>query len=146
MSRNIIETVMGAIVLVVAVIFLVFAYSSAQVQSVRGYEITAKFTSADGTRAGTDVKISGIKIGSIIRQALDPKTFQALLTLSIDPSVKLPDDTTASITSSGLLGDKYVALNPGGADETIPPGGSIKITQSPPTLESLIGQYIFNAG
>ncbi|HWK47409.1 MAG TPA: outer membrane lipid asymmetry maintenance protein MlaD [Stellaceae bacterium] len=144
MTRNIMETVMGALVLVVAVIFLIFAYSSAQVRSVAGYEVVAKFSSVDGVRPGTDVKISGIKIGSITKQTLDPKTFQAQLTLSIDPSVKLPADTQASITSAGLIGDRYVSLVPGGADDDIPPGGTIKFTQSPANIESLIGQYIFS--
>ena len=144
MTRNIMETVMGALVLVVAVIFLIFAYSSAQVRAVAGYEVVAKFSSVDGVRPGTDVKISGIKIGSIIKQTLDPKTFQAQLTLSIDPSVKLPTDTQASITSAGLIGDRYVSIVPGGADDDIKPGGAIKFTQSPANIESLIGQYIFS--
>jgi phospholipid/cholesterol/gamma-HCH transport system substrate-binding protein len=145
MSRNAIETVMGALVLVVAGLFLFFAYSTSQVRATSGYEVTAAFDRVDGIREGGDVRISGIKVGSIVSQSLDPKTFLAMVRLSIDPQVKLPTDTVAQIASSGLLGDKYLSLVPGGADETIPPGGRIQFTQPAISLESLIGQYIFSS-
>jgi phospholipid/cholesterol/gamma-HCH transport system substrate-binding protein len=91
------------------------------------------------------VRISGIKIGSIVGETLDSKTFLARLRLSIDPSVKLPDDTVAEIVSAGLLGDKYLSLVPGGSETLIPAGGQIKYTQSSVTLENLIGQMIFSS-
>ncbi|HZS83451.1 MAG TPA: outer membrane lipid asymmetry maintenance protein MlaD [Stellaceae bacterium] len=145
MSRNVIETVMGAVVLVIAALFLIFAYSTAQVHAVSGYEVTAKFSKIDGVREGGDVRISGIKVGSIVSTSLDPKTYEAVLTLSIDPTVKLPTDTVASIVSSGLLGDKYLALLPGSADEMIKPGGQISYTNAPVSIEDMISKYIFNA-
>ena len=95
MKGNVIETVMGAVVLVVAALFLFFAYNTSQLRSVKGYELTADFERIDGIRDGGDVRVSGIKIGSIVAQTLDPKTFLARLQLSVDPSVKLPDDTVA---------------------------------------------------
>jgi len=144
MKGNVIETVMGAVVLVVAALFLFFAYNTSQLRSVKGYELTADFERIDGIRDGGDVRVSGIKIGSIVAQTLDPKTFLARLQLSIDPSVKLPDDTVAEIVSAGLLGDKYLSLVPGGSDTLIPAGGRIKYTQSSVTLENLIGQMIFS--
>jgi phospholipid/cholesterol/gamma-HCH transport system substrate-binding protein len=144
MKGNVIETVMGAVVLVVAALFLFFAYNTSQLRSVKGYELTADFERIDGIRDGGDVRVSGIKIGSIVAQTLDPKTFLAKLQLSIDPSVKLPDDTVAEIVSAGLLGDKYLSLVPGGSDTLIPAGGRIKYTQSSVTLENLIGQMIFS--
>ena len=143
MNRNAVETVMGAVVLVVAAVFLFFAYTTTQVQAVAGYEVTARFDRVDGVRDGTDVRISGIKVGSVLSQSLDPKTFLATLRLSIDPSVKLPTDTVASITSSGLLGDNFVQLDPGNEDEMIAPGGAIAHTQSPINLTNMIGQFIF---
>jgi len=144
MSRNAIETIMGAVVLVIAALFLFFAYSTSQIRSTSGYEVTASFDRIDGIRDGGDVRISGIKVGSIISQTLDPKTYLAVVHMTIDPSVKLPTDTVAQIASSGLLGDKYLSLVPGGAEETIPPGGRIQFTQPAISLESLIGQYIFS--
>lgn len=146
MSRNVIETVMGGVVLVIAALFLVFAYTTAQVRATRGYEVTADFDRVEGIREGTDVRISGIKVGSIVSQTLDPKTYLAIVRMSIDPDIKLPTDTVAQIASSGLLGDKYLSLVPGADEETIPPGGKISRTQSPMSLENLIGQYIFSQG
>jgi phospholipid/cholesterol/gamma-HCH transport system substrate-binding protein len=145
MSRNAIETVMGALVLVIAGLFLFFAYSTSQIRATSGYEVTAAFDRVDGIREGGDVRISGIKVGSIVSQSLDTKTFLAMVRLSIDPDVKLPTDTVAQIASSGLLGDKYLSLVPGGSDETIPAGGRIQFTQPAISLESLIGQYIFSS-
>jgi phospholipid/cholesterol/gamma-HCH transport system substrate-binding protein len=144
MSRNAIETIMGAVVLVIAALFLFFAYSTSQIRRTSGYEVTASFDRIDGIREGGDVRISGIKVGSIVSQTLDPKTYLAVVRMTIDPSVKLPTDTVAQIASSGLLGDKYLSLLPGGADETIPAGGRIQFTQPAISLESLIGQYIFS--
>jgi phospholipid/cholesterol/gamma-HCH transport system substrate-binding protein len=144
MSRNAIETIMGAVVLVIAALFLFFAYSTSQVRRTSGYDVTASFDRIDGVRDGGDVRISGIKVGSIVSQTLDPKTYLAVVRMTIDPSVKLPTDTVAQIASSGLLGDKYLSLVPGGAEETIPAGGRIQFTQPAISLESLIGQYIFS--
>ena len=144
MSRNAVETLMGAVVLVVAAFFLFFAYSTSQVRGVSGYPLTARFNRIEGVRDGSDVRISGIKVGSIVSQELDPKSFVAVVKISIDPSIKLPVDTVATISSSGLFGDKYLSLEPGNEDKTIAPGGTIEHTQSPMSLESLIGQYIFS--
>ena len=144
MSRNLIETVLGAVVLVVAALFLFFAYSTSQVRAVQGYEVTAQFESVAGIRDGSDVRIAGVKVGSILEERLDPKTFLATVRLSIDPAYKLPDDTVAEIISAGLLGDRFMALVPGGSEQMIPPGGRIKFTQSPVSLENLIGQMIFS--
>ena len=146
MSRNAVETVMGAVVIVVAALFLFFAYNTSQVRAVTGYELTARFNRIEGLRDGGDVRVSGIKVGSIISQRLDPKTFVAIVRMSIDPTVQLPVDTVATISSSGLLGDKYLELAPGNEDEILKPGGQIQHTQSPMSLESLIGQYIFSQG
>jgi phospholipid/cholesterol/gamma-HCH transport system substrate-binding protein len=144
MSRNAVETMMGAVVLVVAAFFLFFAYTTAHIGGVSGYELTARFNRIEGLRDGGDVRISGIKVGSIVSQTLDPKDFVAIVKISVDPSVNLPVDTIATVTSAGLFGDKYVSLEPGNEDKIIPHGGQIEHTQSPMSLESLIGQYIFS--
>jgi len=146
MQRNAIETVMGAVVLVVAAVFLFFAYTTTQVQATGGYVVTARFDRVEGLRDGGDVRISGIKVGSILSQTLDPKTYLAVVRMSIQPSIKLPTDSVATIASSGLLGDKYLSIVPGADDETIKPGGVIEHTQPPISLESLIGQFIYGQG
>jgi phospholipid/cholesterol/gamma-HCH transport system substrate-binding protein len=144
MRGNVIETVMGAVVLVIAAVFLFFAYSTSQLHAVSGYQVSADFERVDGIKEGGDVRISGIKVGSIVSEALDPKTFLATIRMTIDPSIKLPDDTVAEIVSSGLLGDKYLSLVPGGSEKDIPPGGKIRYTQSSVSLEHLIGQMMFS--
>src|SRR6516164_1358941 len=144
MSGNVIETVMGAVVLVVAAVFLFFAYTTSQVRAVQGYQVTAQFERVGALRDGGDVRIAGVKVGSVLAQTLDPKTFLATVRMSIDPAYKLPEDTVAEIVSNGLLGDQYMSLVPGGEEKTIPPGGQIKFTQSPVSLENLIGQMIFS--
>lgn len=145
MKGNVIEAVMGAVVLLVAAVFLVFAYTTSEVRPIEGYSVSADFQRIDGIRDGGDVRIAGIKVGSVLSETLDPKTYLATIRMSINPSVKLPDDTVAEIVSAGLLGDKYLSLVPGGSDKMIPPGGTIKYTQSSVSLENLIGQMIFSA-
>jgi phospholipid/cholesterol/gamma-HCH transport system substrate-binding protein len=144
MTGNVIETVMGAVVLVVAAFFLFFAYTTSQVRAVQGYQVTAQFERIGALRDGSDVRIAGVKVGSVVSESLEPKTFLATVKMSIDPAYKLPDDTVAEIVSNGLLGDQYMSLVPGGEEQTIPPGGQIKYTQSPVSLENLIGQMIFS--
>lgn len=146
MKRNAVETVMGAVVLVVAALFLFFAYTTSGVRTVSGYELTARFDRVGSLRVGADVRISGIKVGTVLAQTLDPKTFFAVVRMTVQPDLKLPVDTVASVASSGLLGDDFVALEPGNEDEDIKPGGAIAHTQAPMDLQSLIGQYIFSQG
>jgi phospholipid/cholesterol/gamma-HCH transport system substrate-binding protein len=144
MRRNVLETVMGAVVLVVAGIFMVFAYSTADLGAVSGYRVTAKFDRVDGIAEGTDVRLSGIKVGTVTKQTLDPETFLAVVEMTIDPSINLPTDTAARVISDGLLGGKYMALEPGGDEKLIKPGGTIEFTQSSVSIEDLVGQLIFS--
>ena len=144
MRRNVIETVLGGVVLVVAAFFLVFAYRSADLRKVQGYEVTANFTSISGLAAGSDVRISGVKVGSVESLTLDPKTFQAVVHMQIDNTIKLPKDTAAVVASESLLGGKFMSLEPGGEEQMIAPGGRIEYTQSVPGLEQLLGQVIFS--
>ncbi len=143
-GRNMIETVMGAVVLVVAAMFLAFAYSHSSLRAVSGYEVLARFDRVDGVSAGTDVRISGIKIGTVIDQRLDPDRYLAVVRMSIDPKIKLPADTVAEVASEGLLGGRYLALIPGGETEMIKPGGEIKFTQSPVDLVQMLGKFMFS--
>jgi phospholipid/cholesterol/gamma-HCH transport system substrate-binding protein len=144
MRGNVIETVMGAVVLIIAALFLAFAYQTSQLRTTPGYQVSADFSAIDGIHAGSDVRISGVKVGSVVSAKLNPKTFLATLRMNVQPEFKLPQDTVAEIVSGGLLGDKYISLVPGGATKDIPAGGKIKYTQSSVSLESLIGQTIFS--
>ncbi len=144
MRRNLIETVMGAVVLVVAALFIVFAYSKAEVGTVDGYTIQAKFDRVDGIRPGTDVRMSGIKVGTVTSSELDPRTYLAVVRMSIRTDVKIPEDTSIAVSADGLLGDKFLALSPGGAEEMLPDGGEITTTQGSIDLMSIIGQLIFS--
>jgi phospholipid/cholesterol/gamma-HCH transport system substrate-binding protein len=145
MKRNVIEAVLGAVVLVIAAIFLVFAFSVAKVKSTAGYPVSATFDKVGGLERGSDVRISGITVGTVTGQALDPKTFQAEVTMSIAPNISLPGDTEAAIVGDGLLGGKYVNLVPGRADDKIAAGGKITRTRDYQSLEDLVGQIIFLA-
>lgn len=144
MHRNVIETVLGAVVLLVAGFFLVFAYSSADLHRVKGYELTAQFSNIGGLQNGADVRISGVKVGSVVGLSLDPTAYLAVVHLSVDPSIKLPHDTVALVASESLLGGKYLSLEPGGDTQMLPVGGRIEYTQSTPGFEQLLGQVIFS--
>lgn len=144
MKRNVIETVLGAIVLAVALVFLVFSYSTANVGAVSGYNVTANFSGIGGLTVGDPVQISGVKVGTVQHVDLDPQSYLARVTMTIAPQVKLPDDTAALISSTSLLGGKYMELQPGASEDILPPGGRIQYTQAPQNLEQLLGQFIFS--
>ena len=150
MHRNVIETVMGAVVLAVALVFLGFAYTSANLSSASGYTLKAQFNQADGVNAGTDVRIGGVKVGTVTSVSLNPESYLADVSLSIDPSVKLSQDTAAAISSDGLLGGRSLSLSPGGRPDDpngwLKDGDTIAYTQSNPSLEQLLGQVIFSIG
>ena len=146
MGRNLIETVMGAVVLLVAGIFLAFAYSHSNLKTIQGYNLTAKFERIDGVGPGTDVRISGIKVGTVLSERLDPERFVAIVTMTVDSSIKLPVDTVAEVSTEGLLGGRFMALVPGGADEMLKPGDEIKYTQAPVDVVQLLGRFIFSVG
>ena len=145
MKTNVLEVTMGAVILVVFAFCIIFAYSTSQWQPSKGYEVIARFDRIDGIMRGSDVRLSGVKVGTIKDLHLDPKTYLAVVHLTLEPYVSLPTDSAAEIVSDGLLGGKYLALVPGGEDANIAPGGEIVHTQSAVSLESLIGKFIFNA-
>ena len=145
MRRNAIETVMGAVVLLVAGVFVFFAYDMAQVKAVEGYEVTALFYKIGGLNEGSDVRISGIKVGTVIDHNLDPESYDARVRMTITREVKLPVDTVASIASEGLLGGKYVRLEPGTDKSYINDGGTITKTKDFRSLEDQVGEIIFLA-
>lgn len=144
MKRNVVETVLGAVVLGVAFLFLAFSYSSANIGSTDGYEVNARFSSIGGLGVGDKVVISGVKIGSVSKISLDKEKYLAEVTLDIANDVKLPEDTAAFISSESLLGGLYMQLEPGASEDFIEAGGLIEYTQAPQNLEQLLGQFIFS--
>lgn len=145
MGSKAIETVMGAVVLIVAATFLVFAWDKAHMDAPRGYVLSAAFNSVGGIEIGSDVRVNGIKVGTVTGQRLDPETFQAVVDLSIDPQLKVPTNSTAGIASDGMLGGKHIRLEPGNAKEYLPAGGRIAATRDYRSLEELVGEIIFLA-
>ncbi len=146
MSNNAIETVMGAVVLAVAGGFLTFAYNNSNVRPVEGYALSADFANVSGIAAGSDVRIGGIKIGVVEHLDIDTKTYQAVATLRVEDKIKLPKDSSAAIQSSGLLGDKFVTLQPGGDEVMMKDGDHITYTQSSVSIEEMIGKFVFSGG
>ncbi len=143
-NNNYFEIIVGTFVLFCAIFFFSFSFKSAKINSEKGYEIIAKFDNIDGISNGSDVKISGVKVGTVSEQFLDEKTFRATLKILINNNVKIPLDSSAKIASEGLLGSKYLAINIGGDEEFIAAGGEILFTQSSVNFEDLLGKFIFS--
>jgi len=150
MGHNVFETILGAVVLGLAALFLVFAYSSADLHKVRGYTLTANFPMVDGIKDGTDVKINGVKVGSVAGLKLNtdvgPNQYLVTVLMTLDPSVQLPTDTIALVSTESLLGGKYMSLEPGVDETMIKTDGSGRVTrtQAPMRLDDLIGQLIYS--
>ncbi len=139
MAQQSSETLVGAVVLAVAIGFLGYAVSRAGAgESTRGgYELIARFDRVNGVSVGSDVRLSGVKIGAVSRIGLDPATYLARVTLNLDPKIKVPEDSVAKITADGLLGGAYVGIEPGGSPDLLKSGGEIAQTQSPVDLLTL---------
>jgi phospholipid/cholesterol/gamma-HCH transport system substrate-binding protein len=146
LRENVVEALIGALVIAVAVWFVVFAYGRTSADSRAGYPVLARFPNATGITPGTDIRVSGIKVGVVSQQKLDPKTYQAVVTMRVDDALKLPIDTSAAITSEGILGGSYISLVPGGEPDMLRPGDEITDTQGATDLMGLIGSVINNSG
>ena len=143
MNRRFAETAVGAVVVAIAVWFLVFAYNSGDFRPVAGYALSAKFNSVGGLAPGNDVRIGGVKIGSVLDQRIDPADFRAIIVFTVRSDLKLPEDTVAAITSDGLLGGKYLRLEPGRATAMLAANGMLKNTRDALSLEDMLGRAIF---
>lgn len=137
---------MGAVVLIVAAGFLLFAYEGSQMKVEEGYIVSGKFGNASGISLGSDVRVGGIKIGVVSGLDLDPETYEAVVKMQVRTNTKLPKDSSASISSSGLLGEKFIQLTPGNDEKMLTDGGKIQFTQSSVSLEELIGKFMFSGG
>lgn len=144
--RTVAEVATGAVILAVAFLFLGYAVLSSGrgTANGEGIRLTARFDRIDGLSNGADVRIAGVRVGSVTDSRIDPQTFSAELTIRVDRGLRLPDDTSAEVTSEGLLGGRYVSLVPGGSEKVLADGGRITQTQGSVSLESLLGRFIFS--
>ena len=146
MTHRLLETLVGFFVVCLTIWFVVFfaQKTGKNVAAGGNYNIKAKFSDVTGIVEGSKVTVGGVSIGVVQDKSLDPQTYLAVLTMNIDDNIRLPIDSSALIASSGLIGDKFVAIEVGAEDKLIDNGGEIKITQSSLSLESLIGKMIFS--
>ncbi len=140
------ETILGAVVVVAAVGFFAFAAAQAgQNTTGGGYDLRASFQRVDGVGVGSDVRISGVKVGVVRSVTLDPATYNAVLTLSVNNGVEVLDDSTARVATDGLLGGGYVSIEPAGMD-VLPAGGEIPNTQGSIDLLTLFANMAQGSG
>ncbi|MBB4210527.1 phospholipid/cholesterol/gamma-HCH transport system substrate-binding protein [Rhodothalassium salexigens DSM 2132] len=146
MRSNLVEALIGVVVLVVAGAFLYVVYTKTDVSAGSGgYRLQARFDQVGALSAGSDVRLSGIKIGSVVDQRLDPQTFQAVVEFTIADSVKLPSDTIIKVGSEGLLGGNYLQVEPGGAPDNLVAGEEVQFTEGYVDLMSLVSRYVFSS-
>lgn len=144
-SQSKLELAVGAAVSFFAAVFLVFAFTGGGLFNGAGYRITAKFRQIDGISVGSAVNLAGIKIGEVSELGFDAAQNQAIVTMRLRSDVKLPEDTAAQVVTDGLLGPKFIKLEPGGADKAIPPGGRLHYVQDGLIIERILQKLIDNA-
>jgi phospholipid/cholesterol/gamma-HCH transport system substrate-binding protein len=141
MQNGFVETLIGAAVVLVAGIFFYYGWNTTGSGTVAGYQLSAKFDRVDGVNVGTDVRMAGIKIGTVTGQELDQKSYRALLHMNIKNGVDLPDDSSIKVASEGLLGGVFLSVSPGGSDTMLKPGAEFETTQGTVDLLSLLLQF-----
>ncbi len=139
------EVLVGAVALVLGVVFLVWAFTGGGLFAEEGYPVTARFEQVDGLAAGAEVRLAGIVVGQVRNLAYDPGAGQAVVTISVRDGVSIPQDTSAAIVQIGMLGDKFVQLSPGGMPEPIPSGGEIRYTQSSVLVIDILERIVKDA-
>jgi phospholipid/cholesterol/gamma-HCH transport system substrate-binding protein len=148
MRQRTVEIYVGFFILIgiLALIFLAFKVSGLSEQAfAKNYSITADFTTIGGLKVRAPVKIGGVTIGEVKKITLNTQTFQAVVIMAIDAkNSDLPDDSSASIYTEGLLGSNYISVNPGYSTSFLKQGSVIGDTHSALVLENLIGQFLFN--
>jgi len=145
--ENIGEALVGLFVVLFAIWFVWFAWGATGGGAKAGaIHVTALFPNSTGINVGSEVRVAGMKIGTVTKQALDPQSFQVKATLALDPAVKMPADSSAAITSEGFLGATFVSLIPGGDPVPLKDGDTIADTQGAMDLMSMVGQFINKSG
>ena len=143
LRENIGEAIVGLMVVILAIWLVIFAWQrTGGGEKAGSIRISAIFPNASGVTAGTDVRVAGLKIGSVTGLSLDPQSYQVKVDIALDPPAKLPADTSAAITSEGLLGSTFIAMNPGGSPTPLKNGYTITDSLGSMDLMALIGQFI----
>ncbi|MBV1863033.1 MAG: outer membrane lipid asymmetry maintenance protein MlaD [Rhodobacteraceae bacterium] len=143
MANNAAETVIGAVVLAATAGFLAFASNVTGVSGpVDSYELHADFRSVEGINLGTDVRLAGVKVGSVTGLYLNPMTFRAETTFSVRNDIVMPEDSAVMISSEGLLGGNFVEMVPGGSEFNLEEGGEFLDTQGAVSLISLLLKFV----
>jgi phospholipid/cholesterol/gamma-HCH transport system substrate-binding protein len=145
MKRSLVETFLGGLVVIVAAGFLVFALQATEVGTIHGIGLKARFLKVGGLEVGSDVRISGVKVGTVTDRQLDAESFEAVVLFTVSSELRVPADTQAVVTSDGLLGNKYLRLIPGNATDVVADGGEIAQTRDYRTLEDTVSKIIYLA-
>ena len=145
-KRSVAELAAGAAVLAVTAGFMAYAAANTGRGVGSGIRRSAKFDHVGSIGSGADVRLAGVKVGSVVGTSIDPKSYQAVVSFTVQPDLKISDDSSAAISTGGLLGGAFMSLSPGGSDKMLGDGGVITVTQSAANLEDLLGKFIFNVG
>lgn len=145
MKKYALETTVGVFVLagLLCVAYLTVKLGKLDILGADSYPLVARFKDVTGLKNGAYVEMAGVRVGRVSDITLDPKDHMALVRLDIQNGVRLTDDSIASIKTSGLIGDKFVKVSPGGSDDILKPGGVIVETEASVDLGDLIGKYVF---
>lgn len=149
MRDSVFETILGAVVVIAAAVFLWYALSQTESSGSGGtYDLTARFNSVIGVQRGTDVRLAGVKVGSVTDIEIDAERFEAVVTLAMDDGIELPEDSDAKVSTDGLLGGSYLAVEPGGSFAMIPTDGSGEIiyTRGSVDLLTLFASFASGGG
>lgn len=145
MEKRSVETAVGVFVIIgiLCVGYLTVKLGKMELLGDNTYSVFARFQSVSGLKPGADIEMAGVRIGQVDTISLDRETKVALVKMKIQKDISLVDDVIASISTAGLIGDKYVNLSPGASDLVLKPGDMITETESAVNLEELIGKYVF---
>ena len=144
MKENILEIVVGCIVIIIAITFVFFTISSTGIKK-KGWYINAEFGNIGGLKVGDDVLIAGIKVGEVLSNKLDSQTFIAIVKLNLEKNISIPNDSIAKISSESLLGGQYVEIIPGASNIMFNEEQTIYNTRDPVSISDLLGQAVFSA-
>ena len=146
-QRSVTEVLTGLAVLVAAAGFVVYgAVNTGRGAAAGGMRVSAKFDNIGALAVGSDVKVAGVPVGRVMATRIDAASYQAIVSFTVQSDIKLPTDSSATVSSGGLLGSAFLSLSPGGDEALVTDGGVLTITQSAANLEDLLGKFIFNVG
>ena len=142
LKRRTLEILVGALVMLIAYGFVHFSYSSSKVKTAQGYPINLRFHKIGTIKDGAEVKVAGVTVGRVARMSLDRDSYEVVMQVTVQDNLKLPKDTKAAITTDGLLGNKYVKIEPGQSKDMLKPGEYIAQTKDALSIEDLVTKIV----